>query len=192
MNLPRDSVEKVGADPNSVTMIQVGGSPERIVALKTGGVDATILSATDFVETSGLGFHTILDLSKSEIDYPFNVFFGLRQFVAEKRQAVLGTIRAFVRGIRFLRENKEEALEFVAKRLRNPNRETLKAQWHHVAFEYFGEDLYPTETGFALAIKEQRGANPKAASLPMSAITDITFLDELSRNGFFKQSKKSR
>ena len=188
----RLGLEKVGADPNTVTMVQVGGSPERIVALKTGAVDATILSATDFVETSGLGFSTILDLSRSEIDYPFNVFFGLRQFMAEKRQAVLGTIRAFVRGIRFLRENKEEALELVAKRLRNPNRETLRAQWHHVAFEYFGEDLYPTETGFALAIKEQRGANPKAASFPMSAITDVSFLDELSRNGFFKQSKKSR
>jgi hypothetical protein len=95
-------------------------------------------------------------------------------------------------GIRFLREHKEEALELVAKRLRNPNRETLRAQWHHVAFEYFGEDLYPTETGLALAIKEQRGANPKAASLPMSAIINVSFLDELSRNGFFNPSKKSR
>ena len=188
----RLGLEKVGADPNSVTMVQVGGSPERIVALKTGAVDATILSATDFVETSGLGFHTILDLSKSEIDYPFNVFFGLRQLAAEKRQAVLATIRAFVRGIRFLRENKEEALELVAKRLRNPNRETLKAQWHHVAFEYFGEDLYPTEAGFALAIKEQPGANPKAGSLPMSSVTDVSFLDELSKSGFLKQTQKSR
>ena len=44
----RLGLEKVGADPNSVTMVQVGGSPERIVALKTGAVDATILSATEF------------------------------------------------------------------------------------------------------------------------------------------------
>ena len=188
----RLGLEKIGADPNAVTMLQIGGSPDRIVALKTGAVDATILSATDFVETSGLGFHTILDLSKSEIDYPFNVFFGLRQFVAEKRQAVLGTIRAFVKGIRFLRENKEEALQVVAKRLRSPNMETLRAQWHHVAFEYFGEDLYPTEAGFALAMKEQRGGNPKATSLSMSGITDVSFLDELSRSGFLKHTKKGR
>jgi NitT/TauT family transport system substrate-binding protein len=188
----RLGLEKVGADPNTVTMVQVGGSPDRIVALKTGAVDATILSATDFIETSGLGFNTILDLSKSEIDYPFNVFFGLRQFVTEKRPAVLGTIRAFVRGIRFLRENKEEALQVVAKRLRNPNMETLRAQWHHVSFEYFGEDLYPTDAGFALAMKEQRGGNPKATSLPMSGITDVSFLDELSRSGFLKHPRKGR
>ena len=188
----RLGLEKVGADSNSVTMVQVGGSPDRIVALKTGAVDATILSATDFVEASGLGFNIILDLSKSEIDYPFNVFFGLRQFVAEKRQIVLGTIKAFVRGIRFLRENQEEALEVVAKRLRNPNMEVLRAQWHHVAFEYFGEDLYPTEAGFALAIKELGGKSPKGSSLRTSDITDMSFLDELSKTGFFKQPKKTR
>ncbi len=188
----RLGLEKVGADPNTVTMVQVGGSPDRIIALKTGAVDATILSATDFVEASGLGFNIILDLSKSEIDYPFNVFFGLRQFAAEKRQIVLGTIKAFVRGIRFLRENREEALQVVAKRLRNPNMEILRAQWHHVAFEYFGEDLYPTEAGFALAIKELGGKSPKGPFLRTSDITDISFLDELSKTGFFKQPEKAR
>jgi NitT/TauT family transport system substrate-binding protein len=188
----RLGLEKVRADPNTMTMIQVGGSPDRIVALKTGAVDATILSATDFVEASGLGFNIILDLSKSDIEYPFNVFFGLRQFTAERRQIVLGTIKAFVRGIRFLRENREEALQVVAKRLRNPNMETLRAQWHHVAFEYFGEDLYPTEAGFALAIKELGGKSSKGPSLRTSDITDISFLDELSKTGFFKQPKKAR
>jgi NitT/TauT family transport system substrate-binding protein len=185
----RLGLEKVGADPTKVTMIQVGGSPDRIVALKTGAVDATILSATDFVETSGLGFHTILDLSKSDVDYPFNVFFAARSFVAEKRAAVLGTLRGFVRGIRFLRDEKEEALKLVAKRLRNPNMDVLRAQWHHVAFEYFGEDLYPTEAGFALAMKELQG---KAGTLRFSDTIDLSHLDELSRAGFFKTAKKSR
>jgi NitT/TauT family transport system substrate-binding protein len=185
----RLGLEKAGADPNKVTMIQVGGSPDRIVALKTGAVDATILSATDFVETSGLGFHTILDLSKSDIDYPFNVFFASRSFAAEKRAAVSGTLRGFVRAIRFLREEKEEALKLVAKRLRNPNMDVLRAQWHHVAFEYFGEDLYPTEAGFALAMKEMQG---KAGALRFSDTIDVSHLDELSRSGFFKQAKRSR
>jgi NitT/TauT family transport system substrate-binding protein len=184
----RLGLEKVGADPSKVTMIQVGGSPDRIVALKTGAVDATILSATDFVETSGLGFHTILDLSKSDIDYPFNVFFALRSFATEKRAAVLGTLRGFVRAIRFLREEKEEALKVAAKRLRNPNMDVLRAQWQHVAFEYFDEELYPTEAGFALAMKEMQG---KAGALRFSDMIDVSHLDELSRSGFFKQAKRS-
>ena len=55
----RLGLEKLGADPNKVTMVRwVFAGPD--VALKTGAVDATILSATDFIETSGLGFHTVL------------------------------------------------------------------------------------------------------------------------------------
>jgi NitT/TauT family transport system substrate-binding protein len=185
----RLGLEKIGTEPAKVTMVQVGGSPERIVALKSGAVDATILSATDFVEASGLGFHTVLDLSKSDIDYPFNVFFALRSFVTEKRAAVAATLRGFVKGIRFLRGEKEEGLKIVAKRLRNPNLDILRAQWHHVAFEYFGEDLYPTESGFALAMKEMQG---KTGSLRFSDINDVSHLDELSRSGFFNQAKGSR
>jgi ABC-type nitrate/sulfonate/bicarbonate transport system substrate-binding protein len=185
----RLGLEKVGADPSKVTMVQVGGSPDRIVALKTGAVDATILSATDFVETSGLGFHTLVDLSKSDIDYPFNVFFALRSFATDKRAAISGTLRGFVRAVRFLRGEKEEALKVVAKRLRNANMDVLRAQWHHVAFEYFGEDLYPTEAGFALAMKEMQG---KTGPLRFSEMIDVSHLDELSRSGFFNQAKRSR
>ncbi len=185
----RLGLEKLGADPNKVTMVQVGGSPDRIVALKTGAVDATILSATDFIETSGLGFHTVLDLSKSDIDYPFNVFFALRSFATEKRAAISGTLKSFVNAVRFFRGEKEEALKLVARRLRNPNMDILRAQWHHVAFEYFGEDLYPTESGFALAMKEMQG---KTGPLRFSEMIDVSHLDELSRSGFFKQAKTNR
>lgn len=185
----RLGLEKVGADPGTVTMVQVGGSPERIIALKTGAVDATILSATEFVEGSAFGFHTVLDLSKSDIDYPFNVFFTLRSFAAEKRAAVLATLKGFIRGVRFLREDREESLKVVAKRLRNPNMEILRAQWRHVAFEYNREDLYPTEAGFALAMKELQG---KAGSLRMADVADTGYLDEISKSGFYDQLKRSR
>jgi NitT/TauT family transport system substrate-binding protein len=97
----RLGLQKLGADPIKVTMVQVGGSPDRIIASKTGAVDATILSATDFVEASGLGFHTVLDLSKCDIDYPFNVFFALRSFAMDKKTAISGTLKSFVNAARF-------------------------------------------------------------------------------------------
>jgi ABC-type nitrate/sulfonate/bicarbonate transport system substrate-binding protein len=134
------------------------------------------------VETSRLGFHTLVDLSKSDIDYPCNVFFCASILATDKRAAISGTLRGFVRALRFLREEKEEAPKVVAKRLRNANMDVLRTQWHHVAFEYFGEDLYPTEAGFALAMKEMQG---KTGPLRFSEIIDVSHLEELSRSGFF-------
>ena len=117
------------------------------------------------------------------------MFFALRSFATEKRAAISGTLKSFVNAVRFFRGEKEEALKLVARRLRNPNMDILRAQWHHVAFEYFGEDLYPTESGFALAMKEMQG---KTGPLRFSEMIDVSHLDELSRSGFFKQAKTNR
>ncbi|MGH8543158.1 MAG: hypothetical protein ACREX3_05895 [Gammaproteobacteria bacterium] len=56
--------------------------------------------------------------------------------------------------------------------------------------QYFGEDLYPTEAGFALAIKELQTADARAANLGMSDIIDVSYLDELSRSRFFRRPKQ--
>ena len=70
--------------PNKTTILQVGGSPDRIAALRTGKVDAAILSGPEFLGSGGMGFHVILDLAKTDIEYPFNVLFVTKQFALEK------------------------------------------------------------------------------------------------------------
>jgi hypothetical protein len=47
--------------------------------------------------------------------------------------------------------------------------------------------FYPTEAGFALAMKEMQG---KTGPLRFSEMTDVSHLDELSRWGFSSKLKR--
>lgn len=188
----RLGLEKAGVDPNKVAMLQVGGSPDRIAALKRGSVDGSILSANEVIGAGGMGFHTLFDFTKSDLDYPYNVLYVRKQFASEKRGAVSGMIKAFMRGLWSIQENQEEALKISARWLKGSDADSLRRQWRYIAFELHQDVPYPTEAGFRLALQGMAGTNPKAAALRMADIVDVSFLDELSRAGFFKRGKTSR
>jgi len=91
-----------------------------------------------------------------------------------------------------MQTNEEEAVKIAARWLKTSDTESLKRQLKYIAFDLHQEIPYPTEAGFKLALSGMAGTNPKAAALRMQDIVDVSFLDQLSRTGFFKQHKKGR
>jgi NitT/TauT family transport system substrate-binding protein len=186
----RLGLEKIGVDPSKVVMLQVGGSPDRIAAIKRGSVDGSLLSANEVIGAGGLGFHTIFDFTKSDLEYPYNVLYVRKQFAAERRNAVLGLIRGFMKGLWFMQDNQDEAVTTAARWLRNSDKDVLRRQWKYIAFQFHQEIPAPTEAGFRLALNGMTGTNPKAAALKMQDIVDVSFINELTRDGFFKNRRK--
>lgn len=182
----RVSLERIGVDPASVKLMAIGGSPDRIAALRSNIVDAAILSGTEFLGTGSSEFQKLFDVAQAGIEYPFDTIFVTRKYMAEKRSSVTAIIKSFVRAVRFLRTNKQESLNIAARWLRNPDPRTLERQWQHVAFNLYQDNPYPTEIGFRLAFKGMGQINPKVAELRMADIVDTSLLDELERSGFLK------
>ena len=65
------ALRKKGLNPNrDVALIQIGGDPERIGALKQGSIDAASLSFPGYGIAMKMGFPMLWDSAK-EIDYPW-------------------------------------------------------------------------------------------------------------------------
>jgi NitT/TauT family transport system substrate-binding protein len=112
----RIALEKLGVNPASVTMITAGGSAERLTALRIGSVDAATVGGATFIG-GGAGLHKVLDLIDLGVEFPFTAIFTTKKFAAANRDAVLGFIRGYMRGVRFFQENKEEAIAITARNL---------------------------------------------------------------------------
>ena len=76
---------------------------------------------------AGAGLHKALDLTELGVEFPFTAVFTTKKFASANREAVLGLIRGYMRGVRFFQQNKEESIAITARNLRNPNRELLGA-----------------------------------------------------------------
>ncbi len=188
----RIALKKLGVNPDSVVMLVVGGSPLRIAALQRGSVDASILSTTEFFQVQDMGFHPLFDFLKSDVEYPFNVIFVTKRFAKEKRNVVLGIIRGLQKGLRFMQNNPDKSVQMMSRWMKSPVTADLKRQWKYLAFDLFEKSPYPTEAGFALLVGQMAERDPTVARLRMVDLVDTSFLDELSKAGFFKQTKSNR
>jgi ABC-type nitrate/sulfonate/bicarbonate transport system substrate-binding protein len=181
----RIALEKLGVNPSSVTMITAGGSAERLAALRVGSVDAATVGGATFIG-GGAGLHKVLDLVDLGIEFPFTAIFTTRRFAAANRDSVLGFIRAYMRGVRFFQENKEEAIAITARNLRSTNKELLERQWLYVKDHVFEKVPNATEKGFKLIFDMLGARNPKVAALRMEDVFDGSYVKELLDRGFFK------
>jgi len=181
----RIALEHLGVDSNSVTRLQIGGSAERLAALRSGAIDAANIGGGTFIG-GGAGLHKVLDLTELGVEFPFTAIFTTRRYAQANRDAVLALIRAYMRGVRFFQQNKEESITITARNLRTTNRELLERQWQYVKDHVFERVPMPSEKGFKLIFDVMAPRNPKIAGLRMDDVFDASFVQELSAKGFFK------
>ena len=181
----RIALEHLGIDPASVAKVQVGGSSERLAALRAGSVDAANIGGATFIG-GGAGLYKVLDLLELGVEFPFTAIFTTKKFAAANKETVLGLLRAYMRGVRFFQQNKEESLAITARNLRITNRELLERQWLYVKDHVYEKIPYPTEKGFRLIFDMLSVRNPKVAALRMDDVFDASYVKELVDKGFFK------
>ncbi len=181
----RIALEHLGVDPNSVARLQIGGSAERLAALRSGSIDAANIGGATFIG-GGAGLYKVLDLTELGVEFPFTAIFTTRRYAQTNREAVLAVIRAYMRGVRFFQQNKEESITITARNLRTTNRDLLERQWQYVKDHVYERVPMPTEKGFKLIFDVMAPRNPKIAGLRMDDVFDASFVQELSTKGFFK------
>ncbi|MGH7888493.1 MAG: ABC transporter substrate-binding protein [Candidatus Binatia bacterium] len=181
----RIALEHLGADPNSVVRLQIGGSAERLAALRSGSIDAANIGGATFIG-GGAGLHKVVDLTELGVEFPFTAIFTTKRYAQANREAVLAIIRGYMRGVRFFQQNKDESVAITARNLRTTNRELLERQWQYVKDHVFEKVPLPSEKGFKLIFDVMAPRNPKIAGLRMDDVFDSSLVQELSTKGFFK------
>jgi ABC-type nitrate/sulfonate/bicarbonate transport system substrate-binding protein len=181
----RIALEKLGVNPSAVTMISVGGSGARLAALRAGSVDAATVGGATFIG-GGAGLFKLIDLIDLGVEFPFTAIFTTKRYAAANRDAVLGFIRSYMRGVRFFQEHKEEAIAITAHNLRTTNKELIERQWSYVKDHVFEKIPVATEKGFKIVFDMLSPRNPKVAALRMNDVYDGSYVKELVDKGFFK------
>jgi NitT/TauT family transport system substrate-binding protein len=108
-----------------VAVIQTGGLPERLGALKVGAVDGAIITGDTAIEAEKLGFHKLIDLSQLPIRYPSSTIIVGKAFLAAKRDTVKRFLRAWIEGIKIAKTDKETTITVMQKFLKTSDRSVL-------------------------------------------------------------------
>ncbi|HWP22689.1 MAG TPA: ABC transporter substrate-binding protein [Candidatus Binatia bacterium] len=171
----RLALKHLGLTPSDVTILQVGGSQSRLVALKAGTIDATVLSPEEAMAAQKLGLNPLLDFVAKGVEFPHVNMVAREEYLQTQAPLVKRFMAAYVQGIRFFKTHKEEAVRKMMMLSKLNDREIAEK-----AFEVYSRSLpddgRPTMKGLESVVADFAREDPKAKGLTLAQIVDLSFL----------------
>ena len=113
--LTRSALRQSGVDPKDVTMVQIGGTPARFTTLVGGIVDATILWFPVTERAKAAGMNKLFDLKDLYPNWTNVGFIARESWLAREKEQTTRFLRAFQRGVKHTRENRDDGIRTLRK-----------------------------------------------------------------------------
>src|ERR1044071_1294632 len=172
----------------SVTIMQSGGAPQRLVALSAKALDATVLAYPELGEAMRMGMNVLGHMRDMKTAaFPMNAIVVRRSFLQQNREAVKRFQQAYAEATYQLLNNKEKATAVLTKWLQQKNPKAIEETYQYVASSFaFPTRISPQGMRNTLEMAAQRTPNAKV-DMNIGKYLDESTLDELERDGFFKR-----
>ena len=166
-------LERHGLNPKAdAKYISVRRPPTRLAALQAGRIDATLLPLPFNKRALGLGFKELVAL-KDFIGTPTAGMGATTRKMKQNPESLVRTLRATIRGIRFLKEHKGAFLELLAKSGIKDRR--IADLIYKDAAELYPYDGIPPESGMLEAIKLSKRTLRVSREVSVSEVADWSF-----------------
>jgi NitT/TauT family transport system substrate-binding protein len=180
----RVALRNLGLNPDKdVTMLQVGGSPQRLAALQSGSVQGAALDFMSGLRLSKLGYTVLAQVS---LNYPYLGPVVSAKFLRENPATAEAFVKAFVEGIARFKRNREEGIKALTRYMKSDETDVLNKAYDFIANEFYAENLEPEPKSFQELVDEVGAREALAKNVTISQVFDLTIVRKLEKEGFFK------
>ena len=184
----RRYLRKLGLDPSKdVTIVQIGGIPELVTAMKSGAISGGSISPPALTVAKKAGFRELSDFESLDYKYPAVAIATTRSFIKGNRPTALNFIRGEIEGIHAIRTQKNLAINVLKKYMRINDSEILEDGYRY-AVKFFQQRPYPTLDEVRAVLDEYKSM-PQAANAKPEQFIDLSLLQELEKEKFFDKLK---
>jgi ABC-type nitrate/sulfonate/bicarbonate transport system substrate-binding protein len=170
-------------DPDSdVSLRQIGGFPEMVAALSSGGIDAGIVAPPFTLGARDLGMVQLGSLWTSSLEYPAISVNVHKQRTAEQDEVIRRSLRAIVEGTHRVKTDRAFAVKVLADKLKSDDARANEDAYDTYA-DVFERDLRVSRAQFQTALDELARTRPEAASIDPTTMYDNHFADEVAQSG---------
>ena len=171
----RLALNQFGVTPNDVQIIQVGGSQARLVALKSGAIQATVLSPEEALVAQKMGYSVLLDFIEKGIEFPHVNFVARDDYLDAQPQTVRVFLRAYLEAVRYYKTRRAEAIKKIMTLSKLPERQMAEVVYDG-SLRATPDDGKPTLKGMEVVLDAAGKENPKAKNLTVQQLMDLRFL----------------
>jgi NitT/TauT family transport system substrate-binding protein len=167
-------------------VLQTGGLPESLAALRSGAVDGAVLSPPNNLLAKKAGLREMVDIGQLGIIFPNTPLSATRSYIKSHRDTLLRFLRAFGEGQHRLRNDKDFSVKVLAKYTKTTDPEILAELYQIYGVRYTGQQIpYVRSEGVEEILK---GIDAKEARQAKAAdFIDNSVLKEVEQTGFFRK-----
>lgn len=171
----RLAFSQFGLGGNDAQIIQVGSSQVRLLAMKSGAIDATVLSPEEALVAQKMGYAVLLDFVEKGIEFPHVNVVVRDDYLETQAQTARAFMRAYTESVRYYKTHRAEAVTKIVTLSKLPDRAAGE-------FIYEGtlrstpDDGKPTLKGMEVVLDAAAKENPKARSVTIQQLVDLRYL----------------
>jgi NitT/TauT family transport system substrate-binding protein len=177
--LTRSALRQSGIDPREVTMFQIGATPARFTTLASGIVDATILWFPVTERAKAAGMNKLFDLKDLYPNWTNVGFIARESWLAKEQNQATRFLRAYQRGVRYTRENREDGIRSLRKYV-GLNAAEAAAGYDEYR-ESFPLDGRILDAGIVATVEQEIETGRLKSKIPVSEMIDSSFINALGK-----------
>ncbi len=175
----RLGLQRLGMNPEQdIRVISVGGQNDRVLALKSGRVAATIVNPANALILEKAGFKTVLDLESLGFPVVGNTMAVRRNMVKERRATLVKFLRAFMAGVKKIQSEPELSKKVLARYLRLKDGDVIEENYRFNSGQLLESVPAIPLQGLRYAVDSLIPTVPAAKGLKAESLIETSILDE--------------
>jgi ABC-type nitrate/sulfonate/bicarbonate transport system substrate-binding protein len=169
-----------------VSILFVGGIPQRTAALLGGNVVGTLTAPPETLKVEGQGFHSLVDVTSLNLPSATSTLTAHRAWVDANHAAVQKFVDSLIEAIAREKADKAYAEQVMSKYLKLDDKPSLDA-----AYDFFALKILPSQPDVSAAqfsdtVENLGKANPAIKSVDLSKVIDDSFVQDAVKRGVGK------
>ena len=170
--------------PNKdVTLVQTGGAPQTLTALRSGAIDAGVFGSPNDYQAKAAGFSELANLADDNIAYHTGPLVAKKSWLASHHTDALNVMRAYLEAVDLVHKDKSKALAVLGKYMKTDDATLLEDSYTSTLRGLPRMQLPETE---AVKTGLQQSELPAAKTADPAQFIDASLINELQGSGFFK------
>ena len=165
----------LGLNPPDVSVLQIGGSQARLLALRSGAIQATVLTPEEGIAAQKMGMVTLLDFIAKGVEFPHVSVVAREDSLQTQAPLVRRFMAGYLEAVRYFKKSRDEAIRKIMALAKSDDRATAEQAFNNY-MRSLPDDGRPTLKGLEMVLADFAREEPKAKGLAVGQIVDLSFL----------------
>jgi ABC-type nitrate/sulfonate/bicarbonate transport system substrate-binding protein len=182
------ALKHFGLDPekDKITLVAAGREPERMAAVSSGAIAATVVAPEFGDRVKNMGAHLLADLRTLNIPWENDGLAVTRKNLQSKREIIEQVVKALLEANAFVLNpaNRAKTIETLNAHLKFKNPQEGNSVYNDLIKYYMVKKPYPYKAGILTVISEIAKILPKASGLKFEDVADNSIMEKLDKSGY--------